>query len=529
MNRTPRLVVVLVAAALVVGIAGIGSAETPKQGGTLIYGRGGDSVSLDPINVTDGESLIVTRQIFDGLLQYDEKDTSVKPALALSWSVSKDEKVWTFKLRQGVKFHDGTPFNAQAVKFNFDRWKDGKNPYHQGPFEYYYYMFVQGDTDIIKSVDVVDDYTVKFVLEKPLAPFLANLAMTPFAIASPESIKKYGADVGNHPVGTGPFKFVSWDHGDKIVLERNDSYWGGRPYLDKVVFRSIPDNSARFMELQAGSISMMTDPNPDDVPIAEKDKSLKVLLRPSFNVGYMAINMDKKPFDDIRVRQAIAHAINKAAIVKAFFARAQVAKNPLPPSLWGYNDDVKDYEYDPAKAKKLLADAGYKNGFDTTLWAMPVPRPYMQQPQKIAEAIQADLAAVGIRAKIVSYDWATYLDKIAYGEHDMCLIGWTGDNGDPDNFIYVFFHSSNAVAGRASNYSFYRSDKVDKLLEDAQKVSDIATRTKLYKQAQQIIHDDCPWVPIVHSTPPLVAKTEVMGYVPHPTQSETFRTVWINK
>ncbi|MDI7247668.1 MAG: ABC transporter substrate-binding protein [Bacillota bacterium] len=511
-------------------IAGVGSAESPRYGGTFVFGRGADSVSLDPINVTDGESLIVTRQIFDGLLQYNEKNTSVEPALAVSWTVSKDEKVWTFKLRQGVKFHDGTPFNAEAVKFNFERWKDPKNPYHQGAFEYYSYMFVQGETDLIKSVDVVDDYTIRFVLERPLAPFLANLAMTPFAIASPAAIKKYGADVGNHPVGTGPFKFVRWDHGDKIIIERNDAYWGGKPYLDKVIFRSIPDNSARFMELESGSIDIMDGMSPDDVKLAGRNKALQVILRPSFNVGYMSMHMDKKPFDNIKVRKAIAHAINKPAIIKAFFAGlAEVAKNPMPPSLWGYNDKVKDYEYDPAKAKSLLAEAGYPNGFETTLWAMPVPRPYMPQPQKIAEAIQADLAAVGIKVKIVSYDWATYLDKIAYGEHDMCLIGWIGDNGDPDNFIYVLFAGSNAVPGRASNYSFYKNDKVDEMLVKAQTVSDQATRTKLYEDVQQLIHDDCPWVPLVHSTPPLSAKKEVMGYIPHPTGSESFRKVWINR
>lgn len=528
MAKKRILVISLLVIALVAGMAALGQAA-PKYGGTLIFGRQGDSVSLDPANVTDGESLRVTRQVYDALLDYSEKDTSIRPALATSWENSADGLTWTFKLRKNVKFHDGTPFNAEAVKFNFDRWRDKSNPYHQGEFEYWVGMF-GGFPGVVKSVDVVDEYTVKFVLERPVAPFLANLAMSPFSIASPTAIKKYGEEYGNHPVGTGPFKFVRWDRGDKIVLEANKDYWDGKPYLDKVIFRTIPENSARLMELQSGSIDLIDGVNPDDVALAKADKNLQIFLRPSFNIGYLAMNMEKKPFDNVKVRQAVAMAINKAGIVKAFYAGlAEPAKNPMPPSLWGYNNKVKDWPYDPAKAKKLLAEAGFPNGFSTTLWAMPVARPYMPQPQKIGEAIQADLAKIGIKATITSFDWGTYLDKTSNGEHDMALLGWTGDNGDPDNFLYVLLDKDNAVKPNANNISFYRSEQVHKLLIEAQTVADMKKRTALYEKAQEIIHNDVPMVTLVHSTPPLAGRKYVKGFIPHPTQSETLATVWLDK
>jgi len=519
---------VLIILLILLFIFSIGNSAVPKRGGTLVFGRGGDSVKLDPINVTDGESLRVTHQIFDTLVKYKEINTEVVPNLATSWTVSRDQKVWTFRLRKGVKFHDGTPFNAEAVKFNFDRWRDEKNPYHfGGEFEYWGYMF-GGFPGIVKSVDVVDEYTIKITLEKPCAPFLSNLAMTCFAIASPTAIKKYKEDFFKNPVGTGAFKFVSWTKGDRIVLEANKEYWAGTPYLDRIIFRSIPDNSARFMELEAGTIDIMDGVNPEDVERAKQNPNLQVILRPSLNVGYLAMNMDKKPFDNLKVRLAINYAIDKKALVEAFFGKglAIVAKNPIPPSLWGYNDKIEDYPYDPQKAKQLLAEAGYPNGFKTTLWAMPVPRPYNPQPRKLAEAVQSYLKAVGIDAEIVTYDWGTYLQKTENGEHDMAFLGWTGDNGDPDNFFYVLLDKDNAVKGSAGNIAFYRSDELHEILIKAQTISDKKERAKLYEKACEIVHRDAPWVIIAHTTPPVVAKKTVHNYIPHPTGSEPLYRVW---
>ncbi|GAW27686.1 ABC transporter substrate-binding protein [Carboxydocella sp. JDF658] len=516
-------------------LSGCGGGKSADNGGkpageekkekTFIFAKSGDPVGLDPINVTDGESIYVTQQIFDTLVEYKQDSTEIQPALAESWEASKDGLEWTFKLRQGVKFHDGTPFNAEAVKFNFDRWRDKNNPYHQGDFEYYAAMF-GGFPGIIKEVKAVDEYTVKFILEKPNAPFLANLAMAAFGISSPDAIKKYGQDYFKNPVGTGPFKFVEWKKDDKVVLVKNEEYWGEKAKVDKVIFRTIPDNSARLMELKAGTIDAMIGVNPDDVEGIKNDPNLQLLLRPSMNVGYLAMNTEKKPFDNVKVRQAINHAINKQALIDAFYAGlAKPAKNPLPPSLWGYNDEVKDYEYDPAKAKALLAEAGFPNGFKTRLWAMPVARPYMPQPKQIAEAIQKDLAAVGIQAEIVTFDWGTYLQKGENGEHELYLLGWTGDNGDPDNFLYVLLDKDNTTKGSASNVAFYKNDKVHDLLIKAQQESDQNKRAELYKQAQVLIKADAPWVPLVHSTPPVAARKNIKGWVPHPTGSECFNTI----
>lgn len=504
--------------------------EQPKSGEpqgekTFIFARGGDSVGLDPADVTDGESAYVTHQVLDSLLEYKPDSTEVQPGLATEWESSKDGLTWTFKLRQGVKFHDGTDFNAEAVKYNFDRWRLKNHPRHKGDFEYYMAMF-GGFPGKIKDVQVVDPYTVKFVLTKPLAPFLSNLAMPSFAISSPAAIEKYGDDYFKNPVGTGPFKFVKWEKDQQIILERNDNYWGDKPKVKKVVFRVIPDNSARLMELQSGKIDAAIGINPDDVKTVEQDANLQVLMRPSMNVGYLAVNNEKAPFNNVKVRQAINYAVNKQALIDAFYGGlAKPAKNPLPPSLWGYNDEVQDYNYDSAKAKALLAEAGFPNGFKTKLWAMPVARPYMPQAKEIAQAIQQDLAKVGIQAEIVTYDWGTYIQKGEAGEHDLYLFGWTGDNGDPDNFLYMLLDKTNAVKGAASNVAFYKSDKVHDLLVKAQEESDQNKRADLYKQAQVLIKADAPWVPLVHSTPPVAARKSVKNWLPHATGQESFAKI----
>ncbi|MBN2261145.1 MAG: ABC transporter substrate-binding protein [Clostridiales bacterium] len=500
--------------------------EVPAEK-VLIFARSGDSVSLDPSNATDGESFYVARSVLDTLVDYEVDNTNIIPALATSWgTINEEGTIWEFKLREGVKFHDGTDFNAEAVKFNFERWmfEDNAYRYPGENFEYWGYMF-GGYPGIVKEVRVVDDYTVQIELFTPSAPFLSNLAMPSFAIMSPAAFEQYGADIFKNPVGTGPFQFVEWIKDDKIVLEKNENYWGEGPLLDKLIFRTIPDNSARLLELQAGTIDMMIGLSPDDAQIVADDPNLDLYLRPSMNVGYLAMNELKAPFDDVRVRQALNYAVDKQSIIDAFYAGlAEPAKNPLPPSLWGYNDNVEAYEYNPEKAKELLAEAGFPDGFETTLWAMPVARPYMPQPKEIATALQQQFAAVGVQAEIVTMDWATYLEKGQNGEHDTYLLGWTGDNGDPDNFIYVLLDQDNANIGSAGNVAFYKNQEVHDLLIAAQIESDQEKRAELYEKAQLIIHNDAPWVPLVHSTPPIAARTAVKNYVPHPTGGES--TFW---
>ena len=495
--------------------------EKPAVEQVLVFGRGGDSVSLDPGVVTDGESFKVTQNLFETLLNFGEQDTTINPGLAKEWVVSEDGLTYTFTLEEGVKFHDGTDFNAEAVVKNINRWKAG----NAEDFYYFNSMFKAEGEDIIKDVVAEGDHTVVFTLSRPQAPFLKNIAMSPFGIASPTAFEKDGAAFGDNPVGTGPFKFVDWKRNDSITIEKFDGYWvADLPKLDKVIFRSIPDNSARLNALTAGEIDLADGINPSDGAGIEGNAALQLIERPSMNIGYLGLTNTRAPFDNKLVRQAVNYAIDKQAIVDAFFeGRAQVAVNPMPPSISGYNDELEPYTFDPEKAKALLAEAGY-DGKEIELWAMPVPRPYMPDGAKVAEVIQKNLENVGIPSKIVTFEWATYLEKAKNGEADAFMLGWTGDNGDADNFIYTLLDKDNIGS---NNYSYYSNDEVHDLLIAAQSEVDENKRIELYKQAQVIIQDDAPWVPLAHSTPLLAAKAGVKGFLPHPTGSDKLHKVSI--
>ncbi|WP_027724723.1 ABC transporter substrate-binding protein [Tuberibacillus calidus] len=509
------------------GEQGKKSNSNGNGGNVLIFGRGADATSLDPAIVTDGESFAVTKNIYDTLVEYKGQTTDIEPALAESWDISPDGKTYTFHLRKGVKFHDGTDFNADAVVFNFDRWKNAND---ENKFAYYPSMFGGfGDKSVIADVKALDDYTVQFTLRTPLAPFLKDLAMSPFAIASPTAIKKYGDKYGQAAaVGTGPFKFKEWKSKDTITLVKNDDYWKkGEPQLDGVIFKVIPDNTARLNALKNGEIDLMDGVNPSDLKDIQGNKDLQIFYRPPMNVGYLGMTVTKKPFDNPLVRQAVNYAVDKKAIIDAFFAgAADPAKNPMPPSISGYNDDVQPYDYNPEKAKELLKKAGFPNGFKTELWAMPNPRPYMPEPSKIAVAIAHNLKDIGIDAEIKTFEWTTYLDKVKKGEAPMYMLGWTGDNGDADNFLYTLL-STDAIG--SNNNSFYSNPELDKLLKEAQTLTDENKRNELYKQAQVIIHNDAPWVPLVHSKPALVGKSTIKGFAPHPTGSDRYVGVYFEK
>ncbi|MDQ3793075.1 MAG: ABC transporter substrate-binding protein, partial [Actinomycetota bacterium] len=369
------------AGATLLGVAGCGGGETiqgGQQGGggggaggnTFVFGRGADSVSLDPINTTDGESLRVTRQIFDGLLDFAPESTDVIQALATEIPEPEDGgRSYTFTLREGVKFHDGAPFNAEAVKFNFDRWRDSKNPYHTGGggqsenFAYYVGQFGGVDDDsIITGVDVVDEYTVRINLKQPQGPFLKNVAMSPFGMASPKAIEEDVEGFWQNPIGTGPYKFVEWNRGSTVELEANEDWWGsdvpaseggGGPEVQKVTIRSIPDNTSRVAALTGGELSAADGLTPDDVPTV-RQSGLKVEFRPPLTIGYLAMNTQKEPFNDVNVRRAINHAIDMDAIVQAFFGdTGEVATTYMPPEVPFWNDQIERYPYDPDQARQL--------------------------------------------------------------------------------------------------------------------------------------------------------------------------------
>jgi len=371
---------------------------------------------------------------------------------------------------------------------------------------------------ILKSIAKIDDHTVKFTFYDYPAPLLSQLATPMLSISSPTAIKKYGKDYMYHPVGTGPYVFKEWVPDDKIVLEANPDYWGDVAKIDKLVYRVIIEPTARLLELQTGTVDFAYNLNIDDVPTAEADPNLATYNIPPFSIGYVALNQDwenadgVKIFSDVKVRQAVAHAINKGAIIEALYpGTGMVAKNFMPPALWGYNDDISDYNYSPERARTLLADAGYPNGFDADLWVMPVSRGYYPDPPKVGEAIQADLAAVGINVEIVSYDWATYLDKTAGGEHAMCMLGWMPDFPDPDNYLFTFFSGGDKLwSDGPPDATLYN------LLLRARTEIDPAVRENLYYQANAVAHGVVPGVPIVHNGAVFASLQGVTGYAPTP-------------
>ncbi|UII56653.1 ABC transporter substrate-binding protein [Cytobacillus spongiae] len=500
--------------------------DTDKQeetvNDTLIFGRGGDSTSLDPAATTEGESFKVTKNIYETLIEFGDQDTEIQKGLAIDWSNTEDGLTYTLKLREGVKFHDGTDFNAEAVVYNFNRWKTGNSGASEDKVPYYYYKSQFGDK--VDEVAAVDEYTVEFKLNTPIAPFYKNLAMSPFAIASPAAIEKHGDKFMENPVGTGPFVFKEWKRNDRIVLEKNENYWEeGKPKLQQVIFRAIPENSARLNALATGEVDLIDGVNYSDLDSIKSNADLQVFNRPSMNVGYVGLTNTRGPLQDKKVRQALNYAVDKQSIIDAFYAgAAEPAKNPMPPMIAGYNDDVEGYEYNPEKAKELLKEAGFEDGFEMELWAMPVPRPYMPDGQKVAEALQANFADIGVKAKIVSYEWGTYLDKARKGEADTFLLGWTGDNGDADNFLYVLLDQDSIGS---NNYAYYKNEEVHALLTKAQTLADQGEREKLYKQAQELIHEDAPWIPLVHSQPALAGKANINGFLPHPTGSDLLANV----
>jgi peptide/nickel transport system substrate-binding protein len=481
-------------------------------GGTLIVGRGGDSVFLTGANSSDGESWRVAQEIQEPLVRLAGTSTKVVPWLAESWE-STDAMTWTFHLRKNVKFHDGTDFNADAVVFNFNMWMDPNNEWRFGrTFEYYDTEF--GENLKIVSVKAVDKNTFQLVLATPSAVVLYKLAETSFAIASPAAIQKYGdkyATPAGSAVGTGPFMFKEWIPNDHITLVKNPKWWGEGPKLDTLIFRSIPDNSARFAELQAGTVDQ-ADLAQTDMAAAEADPNIVKYVTPAASVGYIAFQQCIPPFDNEKVRWAVAMAINRQALVDTFYTKNDVVPTGFqPPAILGSNPNLAPIEYNPEKAKQMLVDAGFPDGFTTDFWYIPVIRGYFPDSKAIAEAIAVDLAKIGVTVNLKTEDWATYLADRLEGKFPMWMLGWGSDNGDPDNFIgYHFAHP----VGQPKAEDCYDNDQLAQLLIDGAKEPDVAKREQIYQQAEQIVHDDMPRLPVAWTAGQVFFRKDVKGYEP---------------
>ena len=513
------------------GLALAAALTTQVEAKTLVFCSEGSPEGFNPQLYTAGTTFDASsRTIYNRLVEFERGTTKIGPALAESWEISDDGLEYTFHLRQGVKFQTTksfTPsrdFNADDVVWTFERQLRPDHPFHQvsgGTYEYFNSMAMPS---LLKAVEKVDELTVKFVLNQPEAPFLANLGMDFASIFSAEyaqAMQDAGTleQVDLDPVGTGPFQLVAYQKDAVIRYKAHPDYWAGKAAIDDLVFAITVDPSVRWQKLQAGECHVMPYPNPADLEAMRADPNVELLEQEGLNVGYLAFNAEKAPFTDKRVRQALTMAIDKQAILDAVFQGAgKAAKNPIPPTIWSHNDAIEDYAYDPEAAKKLLDEAGV-SGLKTDVWAMPVQRPYNPNARRMAELIQADWAKVGVEAEIVSYEWGEYLDRSKAGEHQTVLLGWTGDNGDPDNFLYVLL-GCEAIGG--TNRARWCHKPFDDLVVQAKRTSDVAERTRLYEEAQAVFKEEAPWVTIAHSVVYEPVRKEVVGYKIEPFGIHSF-------
>jgi peptide/nickel transport system substrate-binding protein len=554
-KRWPRRIVALMAVLALTAVACGGDTDTSDGGGgdqqqaaadaTMVFGTSADPVALDGALVSDGESLRAIDQMYESLLTLKPGTTEVEPALATDWSVSEDGLEYTFNLREGVNFHDGEPFNADAVCFNFERWYNFKGVF-QNPAASYYWQtvfggFSDGKTESLYSgCEALDELQVKLTMTRPSASILAGLSQSAFSIGSPKALEQYDADKGEldddgifrptgtyateHPTGTGPFKFVEWTPGDRLVMERNDDYWGDfEGNIQELIFQPIEDPAARLQALQSGEINGFDLVDPQDYETIQGDEALQLLNRPAFNVGYVGFNQAIKPLDDIAVRQAIAHAIDRQAVVDGFYAgQGVVAKEFMPPEVEGYSDNVTEYDYDPEMAKQLLSDAGYELPVKID-FAYPtgVERPYMPDPKANFQAMVADLEDCCFEVEEKSAPWdPDYLDNSNNGRYGVYLLGWTGDFGDADNFVGTFFQTPQAQWG-------FDNKEIFNKLDEAERETDPDARIQLYQEANELIMDFLPGLPYVHTKPGLAFTANVSGYVPSPVSIEPFSLVTV--
>jgi peptide/nickel transport system substrate-binding protein len=549
-----RTLIMLGALVGMLSLAGAGSAAFRGEGSgkatptTLVYAGASDPTFLDPMLDSDGESFRVTKQIFEGLVDLKPGSTAVGPKLATSWKVDKSGKVWTFNLRHGVKFHDGTAFNAKAVCFNFNRWYNFTGAFQNAGATFYYQAIFGGfahnevaslSSPLFKSCKARGSYRAVISLTRKNGPFLPALSIPSFAIQSPAALKKYGANqatINNgafaptgsyafqHPTGTGPFTFGSWTVKQKVVLNRNAKYWGKKSKLKQIVVVPIADNSARVQALQTGEVNAMDLLQPQDVATVNNNSNLTTKSRPAFNVAYVGINQAKPPMDKLLVRQAVAYGLNRQAVVNTFYAgRAQVANEFMPPSLFGYAKDVVKYDYNPAKAKQLLQQAGLSLPVTVDFYyPTGVSRPYMPDPQGIFQVFAASLDNSGFKVVPHSEPWRPdYVADVNAGTAGhLNMIGWTGDYGDPDNFLGVFFKAKNPQFG-------FDNPALTALLNKGASEVNFNKRVAIYQQANKtVMKDILPGIPYAHTRPALGFQKTVKGYIASPTGSDPFAPVF---
>lgn len=492
-----------------------------KSGGDLTIAWPSDAVSLDPHGSNDVPSSNVQYNIYETLV-YQDENIEIQPGLAESWE-QVDDLTWEFKLREGVKFHDGSELNADVVVANFDRLKD---PKVASPRAHLYEM--------VTEVKAVDTYKVQIKTEYPFAPLLAHLAHTGGSIISKEAIdkdyeamengEKAGSYISKNPSGTGPFKLEDWVAGQHIKLVKNENYWGEPAKLNSVTFKVVPEALTRVAELETGTVHISDNISPSDMSRIDNLDNADIKRQTSLSLAYLGFNIDKEPFNNVKVRQAISMAIDKQQILEGIYEGTGVpAVGPLAPDVYGFDDSVKPLEYNLEEAKKLLKEAGYEKGFKTTIWT----NEGNAERLKIAEYVQSALRELNIEVEIQSIEWGTYLADTAAGKHNMFILGWSTATADADYAMYPLFHSS--MVGEPGNRTFLKDSELDKILEEARKETDDTKRKALYKQAQEKLVELAPMVYLLHTEYITGVSTNVKGFSTHPSGMYLLRNVTIEE
>ncbi|WP_342148954.1 ABC transporter substrate-binding protein [Methylorubrum sp. SB2] len=522
--------------ALALGLAG------PAAASTLVYCSEGNPESLDPGRVTTTTAMNVTWQMFNNLVEFEPGTTTLRPALAESWVVSDEGKTYDFTLRAGVRFHANARFapsrtlNADDVLFSFLRQWRADHPYHRVGGETFGYFRDLGLADLILAIERLDAGRVRFRLREADATFLPNLAQAFGGILSAEYAERLAAsnepeELARAPIGTGPFRFAGYRPDMAVRYRGFPDYWrkaAGPAPLDGLVFSITPNAAVRLTKLKAGECQVAAFPAPADLDAVRADPDLALLSGEELNVAYLALNTTRPPMDDVRVRRAINLAIDRRAIVEAVYGAAgRLARNPLPPGSWAFHDGLPNLAFDREAAARLLAEAGHAQGFETDLWFLPVSRPYNPNGRRVADMIQADLARVGIRARLVTRDWGAYRAALYAGEPTAMLYGWTSDNGDPDNFLNVLLGCQAAVPGGA-NLARWCDPTYDSDIQAARRTDDRATRTRLYRAAQERFREGLPWVPLAHTVVHMAARRTVAGFRMDPLGRYLFEGVTLS-
>ena len=507
------------------------------KGNNLVFCSEGSPSGFDTAQYQSGTDNDVAEPLYNRLVEFERGATGVLPALATDWTISPDGLTYTFNLRPGVKFHSNTgftpsrEFNADDVLFTFNRMLNPTHPFRLAYGTEFPYFSALGLDKTIASIEKTGPMTVVFTLNSVDAAFIQNLAMSFASVLSAEYAELLlsrgtPSDISHKPIGTGPFVLQRYQKDSQVRYRANPDYWApDQVKLDNLIFSINTDPSVRIQKLRKGECQVTVHPRPADLEALRQDPNINLIEKPAYNLGYIAYNTRNKPFDQLEVRQALDMAVNKEAIIRTVFQGAgQTAVNAMPPTQWSYDESIKDTPFNLEKARQMLRDAGVEEGTEITLWAMPVQRPYNPDAKLMAQMLQDDWGKLGLKVNIVSYEWGEYLKRAKNGEHDTILIGWTGDNGDPDNWLGTLY-SCDAIGSH--NHSMWCDQDYDALVKKAKGTTDREARSELYRQAQQYLKQQIPITPIAHSTVAQPVSTRVTNYRVSPFGRTSFLDVGI--